>query len=111
MSVSGRLVDVEVDRRKELEEILNQQAQIVREVKAEAEAIDALTVEQRKSFDARIEAARPLFVGAALESLRRGVNLREAAFFGGYAPLIFHVRDWQTKPPVTAKKLKIRDTE
>ena len=94
---------------KELEEMLKQQAQLVRDVKTEAEAIDALTGEQRKSLDARIAGARPLFVGAAVESIRRGVNLREAAFFGGYAPLIFHAREWKVKPRVKAKKSKVRN--
>lgn len=94
--------------REELEQMLRQQAQVVREIKAEAEAIDVLTREQRQAFDARIVAARPLFVGAALESTRRGTNLREAAFFGGYALLIFHAREWQVTPPPPAKRLKVR---
>jgi tetratricopeptide (TPR) repeat protein len=94
----------------ELEQMLNQQAQIVREVKAEAAAIEALTADQRKPLDARITEARPLFVGAALESMRRGINLREAAFFGGYAPLFFHAREWQAKPRAARKKSKIGDT-
>ena len=92
--------------REELEQMLKQQAQIVRDGKAEAAAIEMLTREQRKSFDARIVAARPLFVGAALEIMRRGINLREAAFFGGYAPLIFHARDWKLPPAAPQKRNK-----
>ena len=92
--------------REELEEMLKQQAQVVRDGKAEAAAIDVLTWEQRKSFDARIAGARPLFVGAALEIMRRGINLREAAFFGGYAPLIFHAREWKLAPAPPQKRKK-----
>lgn len=95
--------------REELEQLLTQQAQVVRDVKAEAEAIGQLTIEQRKSFNARIAGARPLFVGAALESMRRGIDLREAAFFGGYAPLIFHAREWQAKPAPPQRKLRVND--
>jgi len=94
--------------REELEQMLRQQAQVVRDVKAEAEAIDALTREQRQAFDTRIVGARPLFVGAAVETMRRGINLREAAFFGGYAPLIFHAREWKLTPPLKAKRPKVR---
>jgi hypothetical protein len=93
----------------ELDQILTQSAALVREVKTEAEAIDKLTVEQRKAFDARIEAVRPAFVGAALESMRRRINLREASFFGGYAPLIFHAREWRIKPAPAPKRLTVRD--
>ena len=93
----------------ELDQILTQNAAVVREVKTEAEAIDEMTLEQRKAFNARIQAVRPVFVGAALESMRRRINLREAAFFGGYAPLIFHAREWRIKPATPQKKLKVRD--
>jgi len=93
----------------ELEQILSRQAERVREIKAEAEGIERLTRAQRLSFDAELDEARPLFAGAALESMRRGINLREAAFFGGYAPLIFRVREWRVKAAPVEKVLRVRD--
>ena len=93
----------------ELNQMLTDHAAVVREVKAEAEAIEKLTAEHRKAFNARIDAVRPLFVGAALESMRRGINLRESAFFGGYAPLIFHAREWQVKPAPPPRKLTVHE--
>jgi tetratricopeptide (TPR) repeat protein len=93
----------------ELDQILTQNAAVVREVKIEAEAIDEVTGEQRKAFNARIQAVRPVFIGAALESMRRRINLREAAFFGGYAPLIFHAQEWRITPAPPQKRLRVRD--
>ncbi|NIL99973.1 MAG: hypothetical protein GTN89_12405, partial [Acidobacteria bacterium] len=83
----------------ELGQILKDQAQIVREVKTEAAATEKMTPAQRNEFNTRLLDARPMFVAAALESVRRGINLREAAFFGGYAPLIFHRKEWRLEPP------------
>ena len=38
-------------------------------------------------------------VAAGLEYVLQGYNLREAAFFGGYGPLIFHEREWKIQGP------------
>jgi len=84
--------------REELDTLLRQQAQIVREVQAEFKELDRPSPERKQAATARITAAQSLFVGAALESVRRGINLREAAFFGGYAPLIFYAREWKLRP-------------
>ena len=81
--------------REELETLLKEQAQVAREIKAESERPDETTAERRKADQARIAAAKQVFVGAAVEYMRRGLNLREAAFFGGYAPLVFHAREWE----------------
>ncbi len=94
----------------ELAKVLSDQAQVVRTAKTEAAAIEKLTREQRTTFNTRILTARPLFVGAALESVRRGINLRESAFFGGYAPLIFHAREWRLPdPPRRTKRGNYRE--
>jgi len=88
----------------ELNQLLTDKVAIVREIKADSEAEQALDPEKRTEFNQRLAAARSVFVGAALESVRRGTNLREAAFFGGYAPLIFHPRDWEIAPAARKKK-------
>ena len=43
---------------------------------------------------AEIDGARKLFVAAALEFAIKRYGLRETAFFGGYAPLIFGGEEW-----------------
>ena len=43
---------------------------------------------------ASLAQARSTFVGAALEYALRDHDIRETAFLGGYAPLIFHPEEW-----------------
>jgi len=97
--------------KEELETILTTQAKLVRDVRAESEASSPLTIEMRKQFLERMEAPRPRFVAAALEYLRRGYNLREAAFFGGYAPLIFHLREWRPLADQRNKRMTMREIQ
>jgi tetratricopeptide (TPR) repeat protein len=84
--------------REELETLLRDISQKVRETRAEIEGAETLTPAQRKEFAARLVESRPMFAAAALEYKRRGLSLREAAFFGGYAPLIFKPREWELAP-------------
>jgi tetratricopeptide (TPR) repeat protein len=84
--------------KEELEAILTDQAKLARDARAEADASAPLSIELRKEFLERMEPLRPRFVAAAQEYLTRGYNLREAAFFGGYAPLVFHLREWRPAP-------------
>ena len=59
------------------------------------EAMDSDDDAQRARLRGEIEAIQQVFVAAALEYVARGHSIREAAFFGGYAPLVFHQRDWR----------------
>jgi tetratricopeptide (TPR) repeat protein len=88
----------------EVSQLLTDNAAVAREILAEAEAEETISPEKRKEFNKRLATARSIFVGAALETVRRGLNLREAAFFGGYAPLIFHPRDWAVASPANGLK-------
>jgi tetratricopeptide (TPR) repeat protein len=95
--------------REELETLLRESAQKVRETRAEIAATEKMTPAQRKEFSARLIEPRPMFTAAALEYRRRGLSLREAAFFGGYAPLIFKSREWElsapTRKPMTPREV------
>ncbi len=84
--------------KQELESIMQAQAAEVRAVKQEAEQNPPGDDEQRKQLQSRLDAARPVFFGAALEYVLQGHSIREAAFFGGYAPLIFKAKQWQIQP-------------
>lgn len=101
----GELAELAADGRKwaeltkeELEQTLLEQATVVREAVAEAKAAEKLEPKLRNELQQRINAAAPLFVTAAVEYVARGYGLREHAFFGGYAPLVFRNRDWLLPP-------------
>jgi tetratricopeptide (TPR) repeat protein len=79
----------------DLETLLTEQAQAVRSALGESEA--TAEPERRTELQSRIDAARPVFVAAALEYTARGHGIRETAFMGGYAPLIFHANEWQLR--------------
>lgn len=81
--------------KEDLERLLQEQAGVVRESMAEAKAEEPPTRERRAELQARMDEIKPLFVAAALEYALRGHSIREAAFFGGYAPLIFRTAEWQ----------------
>jgi hypothetical protein len=49
----------------------------------------------RAALQAELDAAHPVFVAAALEYTMRNLPIRETAFFGGFAPLIFHPNRWR----------------
>jgi tetratricopeptide (TPR) repeat protein len=80
--------------KEELETLLRDQATVVREAFTEAREARKLKKRLRKRLQARIDEARPIFVGAGLEFVLRGYGIRETAFFGGFAGLIFRPRDW-----------------
>lgn len=85
--------------KEELEQLLLDQARVVGEVTTEAQETAKLKKKRRKQLQARLDAARPVFIGAALEYALRGHGIRETAFFGGYAPLIFHADRWKLPGP------------
>jgi len=90
--------------RTELEELLQAQANSVREARVEALQTPDISPERFGELRRQIKAARPIFVAAGLEYALQGYNIREAAFFGGYAPLVFHVDEWRLKKPEPAEE-------
>ena len=83
----------------ELETILTEQASEVRTIKLEAQPLTWADKEARAALQARLDLARPIFIAAALEYALQGNSIREAAFFGGYAPLVFKDTEWKLPPP------------
>jgi len=49
------------------------------------------------SLQAEVNEAKPPFVAAGLEFAIKSYGIRETAFFGGYAPLIFKAEQWQVE--------------
>jgi tetratricopeptide (TPR) repeat protein len=78
----------------EIEALLKEQAARVMEITSRA-AAEPLDDAEREGLADEIETIRPLFVAAALEYTARGLPIRETAFFGGFAPLIFHESRWK----------------
>lgn len=83
----------------DLEAVLKAQTEEVRSVKEESQQLTWADKEPRKALQTRLDAARPIFVAAALEYALQGNSIREAAFFGGYAPLVFKDKEWKVPPP------------
>lgn len=81
--------------REEFETVLKDQAALVREVRTEFLQTEELSEERRKEMDQALEASMQLFVSAGLEFALRGYDIREAAFLGGYAPLVFQPGEWK----------------
>ena len=65
-----------------------------------------LSDEDRVRLRARFAELQPVFVAAALEYAIRGHSIREAAFFGGYAPMIFRAQNWHLPGEKGEKKRK-----
>ncbi len=87
--------------KEELEALLLEQAARVREIQqaARGQAADA---EQRQSWRDEIRRRQGVFVAAGLEYVSRDPRthpIRETAFFGGYAPLIFKPAEWELPEP------------
>jgi hypothetical protein len=88
----------------ELQTILAETAAMVAEVQREVAEPGPWDLESRREAQTRIDAAKPAFVAAGLEYALQGHDLREAAFGGGFAPLIFHAKRWDLPPPPPPKK-------
>ncbi len=80
--------------KEDLERTLTEQAGRAREGRTRAEATPPPDAAEKKKIEESLQEARALFVGAALEYALRNLDIRETAFLGGYAPLIFHPEDW-----------------
>jgi len=83
----------------ELEAIMKEKVEEVRSIKAESLELARTDAEARMALQSRLDATRPVFVAAALEYALQGNSIREAAFFGGYAPLIFKSKEWKLPRP------------
>lgn len=81
----------------ELNTILVEQSQAAREAIEEAQTATG-NAERLGELEAKLGSIQPVFAAAGLEYELRGFGVREAAFFGGYARLIFHKRDWHVVP-------------
>lgn len=79
--------------REQLESIMAREAQVALDAAAEIGSGET-TPERRAELQAAVDAAKPVFTAAALEYAVRELPIRETAFFGGYAPLIFHTNRW-----------------
>ena len=79
----------------ELEAIMTEQAAVARKTHEEGADWKSLDPPKKAELQGRLDRARPVLVGAALEYTLQGHNIREAAFMGGFAPLIFHDKEWQ----------------
>jgi tetratricopeptide (TPR) repeat protein len=85
--------------KEDLEAAMLDQATAARQAITEAVEAGALRGPPRKKVQAKIDPMRAWFVAAALEYALRGYGIREAAFFGGYAPMVFRAREWRPPPP------------
>ena len=84
--------------REELEALMGGQAAAVRAAKdavAAAPADDAV----RKAQAQVLATERPIFVSAAVEYVLRDFPMRETAFQGGWAPLLFQPSEWKLPEP------------
>jgi len=79
----------------ELEELMKQEAGRAMQVYTEAQEAAQPTKEERRAYLAKLKEAKAVFVPAALEYTLRGLDIRQTAFFGGYARLILNRSAWR----------------
>ena len=82
----------------ELAQILTEQTAEVQAVREAASKWGELDEPAQIALHERMAKAHAVFLGAALEYTLQGESIREAAFSGGYAPLIFQDNEWQLPP-------------
>jgi tetratricopeptide (TPR) repeat protein len=82
----------------ELEALMKTQADIVKNIQAALD-VESVDDETFAGFEKEVGAAKTVFVSASLEYALRKLPIRETAFFGGYAPLIFHAQNWELLQP------------
>ncbi len=80
--------------KEDLEAVLIEQSAVVAAVQEELPEGASPTEDDRRRLQDRLDAAHAVFVAAGLEYGVRNHPIRETAFFGGYAPLIFHAHRW-----------------
>lgn len=82
----------------DLEGLMKENGARVMQMAARAGA-EPLSEEERAAMQAEIDMIKPVFVAACLEYTARELPIRETAFFGGFAPLIFHESRWTLPEP------------
>jgi len=83
--------------REDLETLMSAQAAAVRSAKEAAAAAPGDPAVRAKQT-AAIAAAKRLLASAAVEYVLRDLPLRETAFSGGWAPLLFQPAEWELPP-------------
>jgi hypothetical protein len=78
----------------ELEALMSSQVDVLRSARQEAESTPPPDDARRAALQTSIDAAHAVFIAAALEYALDGNDIRETAFVGGYAPLVFHGSEW-----------------
>jgi tetratricopeptide (TPR) repeat protein len=84
--------------RQDFEELLKAQAARVREIRGEYAQAEGLGEPEKKQRQEALDETKKVFVTAGLEFALRGYDIREAAFLGGYAPLVFQSTEWVLEP-------------
>lgn len=79
----------------DLQAFILEQAQLAKATLEQANQPVSLPDDEVAELRATMHQAKSLFAASALEYAVRGYGIREAAFFGGYARLIFHKQDWR----------------
>ena len=79
----------------ELSAFIVEQANVAKPLLAEGRAPESLPTEEFQALRATLGEAKVLFAASAIEYALKRYGIREAAFFGGYAPLIFDKRRWR----------------
>jgi tetratricopeptide (TPR) repeat protein len=79
----------------DLSQILTEQTAEVQAVREAASKWGELDEPAQIALHERLAKAHAVFLGAALEYTLQGESIREAAFSGGYAPLIFQSNEWK----------------
>ena len=85
--------------KEELETLMSSQVEVVRTARQEVERVPGTDYERRAALQTGIDAAHAVFIAAALEYALAGYEIRETAFVGGYAPLVFYFDEWSLPPP------------
>jgi tetratricopeptide (TPR) repeat protein len=85
--------------REEIEKTMADQVAVARETLGQAEQSPLPAGVTTDALQARLDQAHATFLAAALEYTARGLPIRETAFVGGYAPLIFHPEQWSLPQP------------
>jgi len=81
--------------REELEELMLQRSTNAKEAVAESKQPEGVSSDRREELREVVRRDQPVFVAAALEYVVRNLSIRETAFFGGYAPMIFRQEAWK----------------
>jgi hypothetical protein len=79
----------------ELREFMIEQATRAKLAIDEANAPESLPNERKEELRLEVREAKPLFVAASVEYALKGYGIREAAFFGGFSPMVFHKSRWR----------------